>query len=378
MRDCLIIGGGAIGLSLAYELSRQGRSALVVDRRQPGREASWAGAGLLPPSLSRIGHSALDSMLPMSNRLHEEWAARLRAETGIDNEYRRCGALLLATTEEIRTGLRKDAEHWRRRGIRLEPIEIRAIADLEPALDCRELLEAYFSPDEAQLRNPRHLKALMAACQQRGVEILSGVEVSGFERQGDRILAATSAGRRFEAQQFCICGGAWSTPLLQYFGLPLSIRPIRGQIVLLKLDRQVLRHVIYDGPHYLVPRADGHVLVGSTVEDVGFDTHTTNEAIERMLEFAYRIAPQLSEASVEQSWAGLRPATKDGLPYLDRVPDTINCFVATGHFRCGLQLSTSTAVLMRQLLFDEPLEIDLSPFSLARDFMQPNSPFGPN
>ncbi len=134
MRDCLIIGGGAIGLSLAYELSGQGRSVCVVDRQELGRESSWAGAGLLPPCLSRIGHPALDSMVAMSNRLHAQWAEQLLAETGIDNERLRCGALLLATTEALRTELYKDIQYWQQRNVRLESVEVGALAELEPAL----------------------------------------------------------------------------------------------------------------------------------------------------------------------------------------------------------------------------------------------------
>ena len=367
MRDHLIIGGGAVGLSLAYELSRHGRSVAVVDRRSPGREASWAGAGLLPPCLSRIGHPALDSMVAMSNRLHEQWSRSLLDETGIDNECRRSGALLLATTEQHRVRLRDDALYWRERDIQLDSVALETLPEFEPEIAVSQILEAYHAPDEVQLRNPRHLQALVAACLRRGVEIVSDVEIDGFKRHGTQVVAAQAGNVSFEADQICICGGAWSTQLFAEFDLPISVRPMRGQIVLLKLPAQMLRHVIYDGPHYLVPRVDGHVLVGSTVEDVGFDKNTTDEAVAEMLEFARSVMPALSSASLVKTWAGLRPATPDGLPYLGPIPDTSNCFVAAGHFRCGLQLSTATAVLMRQVMGGETPDVDLSAFSLQRD-----------
>ena len=368
MRECLIIGGGAVGLSLAYELSGHGWSVEVVDRRQPGLESSWAGAGLLPPCLSRIGAPALDSMVTMSNRLHRVWATKLLDETGIDNEYNPCGALLLATSDDRRTKLRQDVAHWHAQNIRLEPLDTRALAEIEPALASERVLEAHLAPDEVQLRNPRHLKALMAACRQRGVQIRRDVEVTGFEQQGGRVTAAIWEQGRIESDAFCICGGAWSTPLLAQFGVRAAVKPIRGQIVLLKADRPIVRHVIYDGSHYyLVPRADGHILIGSTVEDVGFDKSTTTAAVAAMLEFAHQLVPELTTASVEQCWAGLRPATADGLPYMGRVPDAENCFVAAGHFRCGLQLSTSTAVLMRQLMSGDQPEIDLAAFAVDRE-----------
>jgi glycine oxidase len=367
MYDCLIVGGGAIGLSLAYELSGIGWKICVVDQQQPGRESSWAGAGLLPPCLSRIGHPALDSMVAMSNRLHEQWAGKLLSETGIDNEYQQCGALLLATSGAIQSDLNDDARYWHQKEIRLDKVDVHDLSEYEPAIASHNILEAYHTPDEVQLRNPRHLQALLAACRRRGVEILRDTQINGFERQGDCITAANSASGPIEAANFCICGGAWSTSLLETFNLPVSVRPMRGQIVLLKLEQQILKHVIYNGPHYLVPRADGHVLIGSTVEDVGFDKSTTEEAVSAMLDFAYRVVPQLAEASVERVWAGLRPATPDGRPYMDRIPDTSNCFVAAGHFRCGLQLSTATAVLMRELMTHETPSLDLSAFSLTRD-----------
>lgn len=367
MHDCLIIGGGAVGLSLAYELSGQGQKVRLVDRQQPGQEASWAGAGLLPPCLSRIGHPALDSMVELSNDLHEQWAAQLLEETGIDTEFVRCGAILLATTSTNHDDLTKTAHHWHDRKIQLDAVDAEWITRHEPALDQRAILDAYFAPDEVQLRNPRHLQALKAACLGRGVEIISDVEIVGFDREGGRVTAATSISERITAEQFCICGGTWSTSLLEPFGLPVEVKPMRGQIVLLKTDCQFLNHVIYDGPHYLVPRADGHILVGSTVEDVGFDTQTTDQAVSTMIDFSRHVVPRLADASIKRAWAGLRPATSDGLPYLDRVPDTSNCFVAAGHFRCGLQLSTATAILMRQLMANEAPQIDLSAFSLQRE-----------
>ena len=367
MYDCLIIGGGAIGLSLAYELSGHGQAVCVVDRQQIGRESSWAGAGLLPPCLSRIGHPSLDSMVAMSNRLHAQWAEQLLAETGIDNEHARCGALLLATSEELSRDLQEDVQYWRQRDIRLQQVDVAALGKFESALATDQVIEAYFVPDEVQVRNPRHLQALAAACRQRGVDVRNDAAIDGFESRGGRIIAAKTGSQRIEAGQFCICGGAWTTSLLKAFDLPVTVKPIRGQIVLLKLERRILRHVIYNGPNYLVPRVDGRVLVGSTVEDVGFDKSTTDEAISAMLDFAGRLVPSLAAAPVEQRWAGLRPATPDGRPYMDRIPDTDNGFVAAGHFRCGLQLSTATAVLRRQLMAGTTPDVDLSAFSISRD-----------
>jgi glycine oxidase len=149
-------------------------------------------------------------------------------------------------------------------------------------------------------------------------------------------------------------------------GLNLSVYPVRGQMVLYRCSRPLLTHIINEGPRYLVPRDDGHVLAGSTEEDVGFNKRTTAAAIDELQHFAVSLAPALADAEVVQSWAGLRPHAVDGFPYVGRVPHLSNAFVAAGHYRNGLATSTGTALLMRQLMCGQPLEIDIEQFRLDR------------
>jgi glycine oxidase len=225
---------------------------------------------------------------------------------------------------------------------------------------------AVLVPDEVQIRNPWHLKALVAGCIRRGVTITPDAEVQGFDIQGGRVEAVHTTAGRVAAGCVCVTTGSWSSAVLALLGVQVQIKPIRGQIVLLRCARPPINHIIYEGPHYLVPRDDGHVLVGSTLEDVGFDKRNTTEAVDDLLQFAGDVAPALREAQLEQSWAGLRPSTVDGLPYFGRIPNLSNAFVAAGHFRSGLQLSPGTAVIMGRLIRDEPLQFDLTPFRLDR------------
>jgi glycine oxidase len=366
MHDCLIIGGGVIGLSLAYELARAGQQVRVVDRIQPGREASWAAAGILPPPRT-TDTDPLERLAALSCRLHPDWAARLRAETTIDNGYRRCGALYLAD-ESLIGELTTAAMQWRRGGVTIEELSADAAVRLEPTLrsaaKAGRLRAGLLVPDEVQIRSPWNMHALEAACVACGVEISVDTEVEDFEIAGDRIRAARTRHGPLVAETFCVTSGAWSGGLLGKLGVRIGIKPIRGQIMLLKMAEPILQRVVYAGPHYFVPREDGRLLVGSTLEDVGFDHRVTSDAVRELLDFAISWVPELRSAEMERCWAGLRPASADGRPYMGRVPGLENAFVAAGHYRSGLILAPATAVLMSQLIRGQQPEFDLSPFAV--------------
>ena len=368
MMDCLIIGGGVIGLSLARELARQGQQVQVIDRQEPGREASWAGAGMLPPALFREGDPPLDQLAGLSHALHPHWAAELLDETGVDTGFRRTGALYVARDDAGLTQLQADRHQWQRRGVRVEAIDRVALADIEPALATAEQppLAACLLPDEHQLRNPRHVKALVASCQRLGVTITPGVAAEDFRVQQGRVQAVITVEGEIAAGAVCLAAGAWSGLVARRCGIELPVRPVRGQMVLFRAPRPVLRHIVNLGSRYLVPRDEGLILAGSTEEEAGFECHTTAEGIAGLVELARSLVPALREATVERTWAGLRPGNADGLPYLGRLPDLENAFVAAGHFRSGLHLSPGTAVVMSQLIVGQPPQIDLTPFRADR------------
>ena len=371
MSDVLIVGGGVIGLSLAYELAEQGAKVRVLDRGPLGREASWAGAGILPPAGSRPGRAPFTELFRISGELYPIWSARLRDETGVDNGFRQCGGIYLATNDNDKQDLDHSATQWRQRGIRAEALDAASLAKREPALAAGKAREqmraAWWLPEESQVRNPRHLKALALACARRGVELSSGIAVEGFDVAAGRVAHVVTSEGKVAARQVCITSGPWSRGLASRLGLELPVRPVRGQMVLLSSPRPVLRSIVNAGKEYLVPRPDGRILVGSTEEDAGFDKRTTAQAIARLIDLAVWLAPPLADLSIEQCWAGLRPASHDQLPYLGRLPGCENAFVATGHFRHGLQLSPGTAVVMSRLMMGVDPVVDLAPFRLDRN-----------
>jgi glycine oxidase len=364
MHDVLIVGGGVIGLSLAWDLARHGQLVRVIDRAQLGREASWAGAGILPTANRATALHPYDRLCGLSSELHPEWAAELQSLTGIDTGYRRCGGLYLARTPGETASLAAWAADQRALGIKVERLTAPLMADIEPGI--RPPTPCVRLPDEAQLRNPRHLQALIAACQESGVEISSDVAANEIVLDHGDIREVTTSAGPLRARKYCFAAGAWTGQLLSRLGVPIAVLPLRGQMVMFRCPRPPIRHIVNEGSRYIVPRDDGRVLAGSTEEEVGFDKRTTGEAIGELTAFARELVPALVDAPVEQSWAGLRPASFDGLPYLGSLPGLANAYVAAGHFRSGLYLSPATAVVMSQLLRGDQPQIDLAPFRVGR------------
>jgi glycine oxidase len=358
--DVLIIGGGVIGLTTAYFLAREGVRVEVVDRGDFGREASWAGAGILPPGNPGLARNAYDQLRGHSAALFPALSADLRERTGIDNGFVRCGGLeFLGQADE------ETAREWRGEGIASETLDEKALAGLEPAL-APGLGRAYYLPDLAQVRNPRHLQALLAGCRALGVALRGGCPLEGFERHSDRVTAARTAAGPLPAGKFVLATGAWTDSLLDALGWRPGIRPVRGQIALLNTGAPLFRRVLLWGSRYLVPRPDGRVLAGSTKEDVGFVKRTTAAAISELLTLAATLVPGLALAHLEQCWAGLRPGSPDGWPFLGPVPGCANLWVAAGHFRSGIQLSPATGLVMKEVLLGQEPTMSLEPFRLDR------------
>jgi glycine oxidase len=362
--DVLVVGGGVIGLTTAYFLAREGCQVEVMDKGDLGQEASWAGAGILPPCNLEHARTPHEQLRAHSAALHPRLAAELRERTGVDNGYLRSGGL------EFTAALDKhSAQEWQNEGIALELVDGKRLRDLEPALAV-ELGNAYYLPDMAQVRNPRHVKALLAGCQSLGVRLQPGRPVFDWEIQRQRVLGVHTGHGLTRAGQYLLAAGAWSDALLARLGWRPGIRPVRGQIALLNTRAPLLRRILVWGSRYLVPRPDGRVLVGSTEEDAGFDKRTTAAAIKELLALACHLVPGLADAHLERSWAGLRPGSPDGLPYLGLVPGLENLFVATGHFRSGIQLSAASGLIMKEVLLGQPPTMPLEAFRINRGVQQ--------
>ncbi len=366
----MIVGGGVIGLSIAYALSNEGVDSTVIDAGEIGRAASWAGAGLIPPFTRRLAHGPMIALRSAGAVLYREWSAALREETGIDNGYRVTGGVDVAVTGPDEADLRTAAGRWRVEGIAFERLAPEDFARVEPALN-PALLGGYFLPDRAQIRNPRHLKALTAALGQRGVTLLPHHPLIGLERIGRRVEGVTTHTGVIRCGQVVVAAGAWSGAVLVGFGARVPTAPLKGQIVMVRGECPLLRRIVEHGKNYLVPRDDGRILIGASEEDRGYDTSPTAEVIRELLDEAVSLCPVLADARVERTWAGLRPGSIDTRPYIGRLPEWGNVIVATGHKRAGLQLAPSTAEVVADLLLGRPPRIDLTLFA-------PGRPAGPH
>lgn len=365
-RDVLIIGGGAIGLSIAYALSLEGVSCSVLDRGPLAREASWAGAGIISPGSRIASPLPLARLRTLSASTFPAWSASLFDETGVDNEYRVCGGLDVAFTPNEENNLRASAGRWRAEGIEFERLGPAELAAFEPCLSS-SIRSAYFLPGRAQVRNPRHLRALASACFRRGVALHPHRVVLGFRTSGDRVVSVRTQAGELAASLVVVAAGAWSSSLLEETGLSVPTPPVKGQIVLLKREPGFLRRIVEHGRHYLVPRDDGQILVGATEENTGFDHVPTADGTRDLLELAFRLCPGLSDAPLASTWTGLRPGSRDTRPYIGPSPAHSNLLIATGHFRAGLQLSPGTALVVSDLVLGRPPRIDLDDFRPNRD-----------
>lgn len=342
----LIVGGGVSGLSTAYQLAKRRVSVTLVEKAAVGQQSSWAGAGMLPPGNLTTAKTPEARLRSLSHQIWDEVAADLTALTGIGVGYTRCGSI------EFDDGtLAERTAEWREEGLQVEELDRnqleRFVPDAHP-----DLQSAVRLPEFGQVRNPRYAKALAAACRQLGVEIIEHAESLELTLAGGA-AQATLNDRMLPADRICVAAGAWTPSLLSGFDVQLPVVPVRGQMCQLQVDQLPFTHVVERGRRYLVPRADGLVLIGSTEEHAGFDKQTTSEGVSTLLQFAASLVPELGQAPMVRNWAGLRPGSPDELPFMGAIEHCPNLFIAAGHFRSGLQMSTGTGLLMSQLLLDE-------------------------
>jgi glycine oxidase len=362
--DILVVGGGIVGAAIAYRLVKDGLAVTLVERGEIGREASWAAGGLLTPVHLAEYPGPLAGLCKAGHRLYEPLVRELREFSSIDPEYRANGLLFPITNdgdEEAAHAL----EAWKRQNdqpterlTRVEALEREP--QLNPAIRGALLL-----PDIAQVRSNRMAVALVEAAARKGAEIRTHCPVTGFLRVPGRVNGVKTARGDLYAATTILAAGAWTTELLDPVGLHLRVKPIKGQMILVGASPDFCRHSILDGASYLIPRADGKILVGSTLEDKGFDKSVTLDAVSSLIERGARIMPDLARLPLLASWAGLRPSTPDRLPYLGRA-SLEGLIVATGHFRNGILLAPITAELVADLVAGRTPSIDLAPFDPAR------------
>lgn len=358
----MIIGAGVAGLSAAYALASQNIDVSVADGGHGG-QSSWAGAGIVCPLMPWNYGEEVNRLALAGMRAWPQWAAALGEKSGIDPEFWACGMEVVVEDKTyplptsplaekglggVNPGTIQDILAWcQSHSLAIQPMEGRRI----------------FLPGVAQVRNPRLLDALTGSVKTLGGDILQNCKIDGLKSQGRTVTSVISGANEHRADAFVLATGAWSgLPLGQFAALP-NIRPVRGQMLLYAPGSHTLGHILYRDGIYLVPRRDGHLLAGSTLEHVGFNAQTTADALASLHQAACDLLPELRGHSPIKSWAGLRPGSPDNLPLIDRHPDFDNLWIHTGHFRYGVTMAPASSRLLVELMLGEVSSPDPTPYS---------------
>lgn len=359
MSDIVVIGAGIMGLLTARELVQQGAKVTVLDKGRVGAEASWAGGGIVSPLYPWRYSAPVSALSHWAQQAYPKLAEELAEETGIDPEFNRCGLLMVRVNDS------DQALKWANKESRnIQQLDRLSLYELEQNL-ASGYDGALWMPEVGNIRNPRLLKALHKSLLQSGrANIVEHCEVSGFERSDSGISAVSTNLGQYYADQFVVTAGAWSGALLKTCDIAVPITPVRGQMMVFKAKPGVLNHIVLSDGRYLIPRRDGRILVGSTLEHTDFDKSITQSARTLLLETALGMIPALSDFPVEKHWAGLRPGSPQGVPIISRAPDAENLFINAGHYRNGLVLAPASVRLLIDLILDRSPFIDPLPYQL--------------
>ena len=348
-----------MGLLTARELLMAGRSVRLYERGRPGRESSWAGGGILSSLHPWRVPAVLEPLIDWSQREYPRLAESLLSATGIDPEWRRSG-LLVVSRDDVH-----EAADWADgAGVDWRRLDGKGLLSAEPALSPPGP-DALLLPDIAQVRNPRLLQALLVDLERRGLECRTGDAVEAIWYEQGRVRGVRTGAGRDPAEAVVVCSGAWTSRLVDGLGqgLAAGVRPVRGQMLLYKAEAGWLRHIVLDGDRYIIPRRDGHILVGSTVEDAGFEKTVTLEAFAELKAEAARLLPGLSAADPVAHWAGLRPGRPEGVPLIGPVSGIEGLYLNAGHYRNGVLLGPASARLLVDGLMGRASFCDPSPYS---------------
>jgi len=327
MSNCLIIGGGIIGMMSARRLTLEGASVTILDRRECGRESSWAGGGIISPLYPWQYDNLTNELSFASQAMYADLCAQLLEDTGVDPQYVKSGLLMMDEYDST------EAMAW------MEKYSVSYQSHEQGAL---------FS-GIAQVRNPRLLQALKADIVAKGVRIIENIKVNRLVVGSNDALGVKTQNGNYYADNVLVCAGAWSSTILD---LESKVFPMKGQMIVLKSKPNKVKHIVLDQGRYIIPRKDGSILVGSTMEDVGFDDSIDTDTKQSLFEFAYQHFPDLNNATIEHHWSGFRPASASGKVILAKHEKFENVFINTGHFRNGLNMAPESANRITQLIIN--------------------------
>ncbi len=372
--DVVIIGGGVIGCTIAYQLSKAGVQVSVIEREEIAAEASRAAAGLLSPAEVLTGPKAVADLFLTSWSMTAQVVAEIEAASGVQVEYFQTGALHMLQDGDDQTTLKRFAEIWQAQGAEVEWLTDHKVNEYEPLLD--HILDAVlYVSDTVSIRPRMMTMAYAEAARKYGANFFEHTEVTGFQKQSGRVIGVQTAhGRTIPCDCVVVAAGAWSEQVGSWLGLEIPVFPARGQILSLKQPATPLKHTIIGNGIYIVPKIDNTIYVGATIEQVGFDKSNTAGGIAHLLSSAIQLVSEFEHANIVDIWSGLRPWSRDSYPILGKAPGWENVILATGHGPGGFELSAITGKTIAELITSGQTPALIQPFGLER-FMEKGHSF---
>ena len=359
MTDCIVVGGGLLGMLTSRYLHEDGAKVLLIERGRLGNESSWAGGGILSPLYPWRYPPEVNWLATASQNIYSRFAKEILEETGVDPEWTNSGLLVLDTDDKA------TAQAWSREyNIPLEILQGDAVQACEPSV-AASFHQALWMPTVAQIRNPRLVKALRTSLEVRGIPYLEHQEVTSLLIHEGVVKGVRTPLKTLPADRVLITAGAWTPKLIPQTATAPKTEPVRGQMIAYKAKPQTLQRIILYKGHYLIPRRDGHILAGSTLEYVGFNKATTEEALHVLDEAASEIVPSISQYPIKHHWSGLRPGSPRGIPVICEHPDIKKLFLNCGHFRNGVVLGLSSARLAADLVQNKTPAISPAAYAIT-------------
>lgn len=360
MKDVIVVGGGVIGMLTTRFLHEAGLDVMLVDQGEFGRESTWAGGGILSPLYPWRYNEHLTALAQYGATRHHDLCQTLQAETHIDSQWIQSGLLFTDDSELAQ------AQRWAQQfAVSLQHLpDATALHACEPQV-AEHFQRGIFLPDVAQVRNPRIASALRTSLRLKPLTLAEFSRVNGLETSNGRVTGVRIGEHVHKARQVVITGGAWSGQFPELQAIKLDVRPVLGQMIVLRGAKGWLKRIVMHAGHYLIPRKDGRILCGSTLEMNGFHKRTTAEVQAELYEAACQMMPALRGLPVMNHWSGLRPGSPNGVPYIGQHPEIEGLFVNAGHYRYGVTMGLASVQMLTDIMLGKTPALDPAPYSLT-------------
>lgn len=363
MPDCIVVGGGVIGLMTARQLYLQGVDVLLLEKGPLGGESSWAGGGIVSPLYPWRYADSVNVLAERSKKIYPDLVEKLLQETGLDCELITSG-LFTVIDESLGDNPQQIADWGKAWSVDMHFInDAGAIREIEKTVG-DAVDKGVWMPDIMQIRNPKFVKALKASFDQLSIPYREHCAVEEILVENNKVTGVRTQQETLLADKVIIASGAWSAQF-SVTQASVDVVPVKGQMIMYKGEPDLVKRIVLSQGHYIIPRKDGHILAGSTLEKIGFDKTISEEAHEELHRAAVELVPLLDNLPIERQWAGLRPGTEKGIPYICQHDDIAGLYIHAGHFRNGIVLGAASAELITDIVLDRKPWCDIEPYSLS-------------